>query len=253
MRNNYDHILERMTPITLEEMRTIHLMDRIDSKFVIPITTLPLLLEALQSCYKVQFHNNRRIAAYTTQYLDTPDLNMFLMHHNGKLNRQKIRIRTYKDSQLSFLEVKNKNNKGRTKKIRIPVDQSSISCQEELKEYETFLKQHTLFDCQTLKPVLSNEFERITLINKQLTERVTIDSYLSFSGFDSMQKEMMNHVAILELKQDRSKHSDFKQILSRFRIKQCAFSKYCTGIVLTNNDVKRNRFKQRINSLNKLI
>lgn len=35
-------------------------------------------------------------------------------HHNGKLNRFKIRQREYMDTKTSFLEVKFKNNQRRT-------------------------------------------------------------------------------------------------------------------------------------------
>ena len=40
-------------------------------------------------------------------------------HHNGKLNRYKVRRRRYIDTDTEFLEVKLKNNKKRTIKSRI--------------------------------------------------------------------------------------------------------------------------------------
>ena len=46
---------------------------------------------------------------------------MYLAHQNGRVIREKIRVRTYVSSGLTFLEVKNKNNKGRTDKKRIRV------------------------------------------------------------------------------------------------------------------------------------
>ncbi len=119
-------ILSEMNSITLEEMRDIHLMDRIDSKFVAPVSFLPSLLEEAIPYFRVQINNGVMISPYATQYLDTPDLDMFTMHQNGKLNRQKIRIRSYVESNLSFLEVKNKNNKGRTNKTRVPTNQTHV-------------------------------------------------------------------------------------------------------------------------------
>lgn len=41
---------------------------------------------------------------------------MYRMHHCGKKVREKIRVRTYLDTNDTFLEIKNKNNHGRTKK-----------------------------------------------------------------------------------------------------------------------------------------
>ena len=41
-------------------------------------------------------------------------------------------------------------------------------------------------------------------------------------------------------------------MLNEFRIKKISFSKYCMGIVLTNANVKYNRFKSKCMVINKL-
>ena len=63
--------------------------------------------------YKCVEIENKRVSQYQTLYYDTKDMKLYNEHHNGHLNRYKIRHRTYVDSNLSFLEVKFKNNKGR--------------------------------------------------------------------------------------------------------------------------------------------
>ena len=70
--------------------------------------------------------DGQRLTAYDTLYYDTLDLQMYLRHHDRQLRRQKIRVRTYVDSQLTFLEVKNKSNKGRTLQARWESYQSSL-------------------------------------------------------------------------------------------------------------------------------
>jgi hypothetical protein len=245
-------LLEKMQPITLEEMKNIHLMDRIDSKYVAPVSLLPQLLEFLTPSFKVQTIDDSRVALYCTQYLDTPDLQMFTMHQNGKLNRQKIRIRSYVNSNLSFLEIKSKNNKGRTKKIRIPVPLSHLASINELKEGKAFLSENSLLDSNSLEPVLANQFKRITLVNNQATERVTIDFDLSFFNYKTEEKKDLTHLLVLELKQDGWQRSECRDILERLRIKPVSFSKYCIGTVLTNPDVKYNRFKGKWTLINKL-
>ncbi|WP_374693471.1 VTC domain-containing protein [Bacteroides thetaiotaomicron] len=40
--------------------------------------------------------------AYHTIYLDTPDRDMYVTHQNGRIVREKIRIRTYINSDLTF-------------------------------------------------------------------------------------------------------------------------------------------------------
>lgn len=243
--------LDLFTPLTLEEIHDVRLMDRIDTKYVAPLSLLPTLLEEMRPYFRVQEHNDRRIASYSTQYLDTQELSMFLMHHNGKLNRQKIRIRTYLDSNDAFLEVKNKNNKGRTKKIRVPFPHSHIDNLEELGEQRPFLDSHCLFPTASLVPCLSNDFNRITFVNNRMSERITVDFNLRFLNHRTEGQHTLHDFIILELKQDGWKHSDFKDILLRLRIKRRPFSKYCMGTILTDSAIKSNNFKRRIYLLNK--
>ena len=245
-------LLNTMNPITLDEMKNIRLMDRIDSKYVAPVSLLPELLEEMLPYFKVQTINGERISSYCTQYLDTPDLEMYVMHQNGKLNRQKVRIRSYVESNLSFLEIKNKNNKGRTKKIRIPVGLTHLTSVDDLDEGKPFLDENSLFCSDTLSPSLANDFKRITFVNNQATERITIDIDLSFFNYKTGAKKEFDDLMILELKQDGWRHSDFRDILNYFRIKKTPFSKYCMGMVLTDPRVKYNRFKGRLTKINKL-
>ena len=117
-----EEILRQFDPITLDEMSGIRLMNRTDTKFV---TTKPMLEQLLRmACreYYAQEIDGRRMADYYTVYFDTPDCNMYFVHETGHTNRQKLRVRSYVDSHLNFLEVKTKNNKGRTRKKRVTLD-----------------------------------------------------------------------------------------------------------------------------------
>ncbi|MDR1527918.1 MAG: polyphosphate polymerase domain-containing protein [Dysgonamonadaceae bacterium] len=238
MNASIDSILEQMHPISLSEMQDIHLMDRVDSKFIAPVALLPELLETAIPYYKVQVNNGKRIASYATQYLDTPALDFFTMHQTGKPNRQKIRIRSYIDSHISFLEIKNRNDRGRTRKIRVPVEISHIQTIDDLHANRSFLEKHSIFDSRHLEPVLGVTFDRITLVNNHVTERVTFDLNLSFLNYRTGSKKTAGPLLILELKQDGWFPSDFHDILNRFNIKQVSFSKYCMGTALTNPDIK---------------
>lgn len=243
-----------MTPVSLDEMQNIRLMDRVDSKFVTSQSKLPELLQkAAQFSYRVQEIDGVRMAAYSTQYLDTPELSMYEMHQNGRLNRQKIRIRSYQNSNISFLEVKNKSNKGRTTKLRVLTDSSHVDSVDELDEGMTFLADQTQFKIEDLLPSLANSFHRITLVNDELTERITIDVDISFQNYSTGIKKQVDDLMIIELKQDGSKHSDFKDILTDLRIKSIKLSKYCIGTVLTNPNCKYNRYKKKSRLINKLI
>ena len=119
--SNIKELLDSMEPITLEQMSGIRLMNRLDTKYVASKAQLVQLLGLLQDKYYVQETLERRVIPYLTTYYDTRDHVMYIMHHNRRARRMKVRVRTYVASNLTFLEVKNKNNHARTKKKRIEV------------------------------------------------------------------------------------------------------------------------------------
>ena len=130
-----DSKLSQMDPITLEQMSGIKLMNRIDTKYLVDVRRLPALLDKAKSDYFVQEIAGKRKAFYRTLYWDTADAQMYIIHHDRKLNRQKIRVREYVESNLTFLEIKNKSNKGRTKKIRISVPDENIKSHEDAVDF----------------------------------------------------------------------------------------------------------------------
>ena len=106
--------LSAFLPVSLEEMSGIRLMNRTDTKFVTSLDKLSLILQFAVTDYRVQEVEGTRNIAYRTVYLDTSGRDMYMAHQNGHRVREKIRVRTYVSSGLTFLEVKNKDNKGRT-------------------------------------------------------------------------------------------------------------------------------------------
>lgn len=245
-----------MPRIALNEMKAVKLMNRIDTKFVAPRCALVrILMQARDAGYMVQFADGV-LNDYYTVYYDTSDLEMYTKHHNRKLHRQKIRCRTYVGSKLSFLEIKNKNNKGRTKKIRITVADANPYILKKNDEAVKFVNGNTKYTFDELLPMLTTEFSRITLVNKEKTERTTIDLDVRFYNFSNTRSGSLEDIVIIELKQDGRCVSTMRQILRNMRIKPLKISKYCIGMVLTNLDnpeVKTNRFKVKLKKINKLI
>ena len=119
--------LEALQPITLEEMEGIKLMNRIDSKYLTDEATLLHILDrAAEAGYRVLVTEGMRISPYESVYYDTAGLRMFYDHHNRRLVRQKVRTRSYVNSGDTFLEIKRKNNKGRTKKKRMGIPAAEL-------------------------------------------------------------------------------------------------------------------------------
>ena len=119
---NIARLANELPPITLDEMKSIRLMNRMDTKFVTTVDMLVRLLDLCKGSYYSQSINGKRVSPYRTTYWDYPERHdMFHFHQAGHLPRTKVRARTYLDSGHSFLEIKRKNNHGKTKKKRVAV------------------------------------------------------------------------------------------------------------------------------------
>ena len=246
--------LRAFAPVTLEEMDSVKLMNRIDSKYLTDeATLLPVLREAARAGYRALVTEGSMIAAYDTMYFDTPARNMFLDHHNRRLTRQKVRTRIYLNSGISFLEIKRKNNHGRTKKKRIQIPQQEFKAFAADLEASEFLKAKSNYTATELTPSLETIFKRITLVNPAMTERLTIDSCLCFNNPRNGSESSLRNGVIIELKQDGHADSEMKRIFLKYRIKPIKVSKYCIGITLTDKDIKSNRFKIKIRKIEKQI
>ena len=249
---NIQSWLAQLDPISLDEMGSIKLMNRTDTKFVTNKRKLARLLEQAQGKYYAQQLGDARIANYRTVYWDTPEHRFFLEHHNKRAPRQKIRVRTYVDSDLTFLEVKTKNNHGRTKKKRITVpdhERADIVAAGG----SDFTRGLTGVTFEDIDPTVQNRFQRITLVNKGKTERLTIDFNVQFHNYETAHDAGTGDLVIIELKRDGNVYSPVLEILRRLRIKPSGFSKYCIGSVLTNEGLKSNLFKPKIIRIRKLV
>ncbi len=243
-------IVQGMRPITLDEMSAVKLMNRIDTKYLVTEAQLKEIFTRIQNAYYAQEVEGNRLSPYYTMYYDTPELTMFIIHHNRHLVRDKVRVRTYIDSHLTFCEVKHKNNKGRTKKKRITVE--PIPNIIDNPEAAAFLAEKQPYDVNTLTPHLATIFERFTLVNYDKTERLTIDCNVRFENVRSGATATMSPLVIMELKQDGRAHSPLKDVLFDMRIRPFKVSKYCIGTCMTRPDVKQNRFKKKLRRIEKL-
>jgi hypothetical protein len=241
-----------LQPISLDEMSGIKLMNRTDTKFVTNKAKLAQLLELTQGQYFAQQIEGARIANYRTTYWDTPWHRFFLEHHNGRAPRQKIRVRTYMDSDMTFLEVKTKNNHGRTKKKRITVPSQERQDVVDAGGSE-FTQKLTGATFDDILPTVQNQFQRITLVNYGKTERLTIDFNVAFHNFETENDAQTGQLVIIELKRDGNVFSPVLDLLRQLRIKPSGFSKYCIGSVMTNADLKNNLFKEKLVRIRKYV
>lgn len=245
-------LLGRMEGISLPEMKSITLMNRVDTKY---ITTLDKIGELIALClddYRVQTVGGSPTGGYETMYYDTGDLDMYVRHHDRQLKRQKIRTRTYMSSGLTFIEIKNKNNKGRTSKVREKMPRELFSSCLDSESVRSFVGARTEYGLSGLAPSLMTSFRRITLVNRAKTERLTIDMSLVFENVRTGVTACWPALAIVELKQDGSKPSAVKKRLRDLRVMPRKISKYCVGVAATDSAAKDNRFKVKLRYIDKI-
>ena len=249
-------ILDDMEPIGLADMKAVRLMNRIDQKYIASVDQLEPLLEMIADSYYVQQIEGGacRMEDYRTLYFDTADLAMYTMHHNQKLNRQKLRVRTYRSTATTFFEIKNKDNKKKTHKVRIPIDATMFDRTFEVPEVVKFVDESTPYPSSTLHACLENRFKRITLVDKGMSERVTIDTGIRFQNRATGIDADISRLMVIEVKHEvGAPISDIERALHTMHILPRRMSKYCIGTALTDHTVKHNRFKPKLLFINKMI
>ena len=229
-------------------MDGVKLMNRTDTKFAFKLDTLPVLLEKMQSFYRVLSIKDKLIHHYKSLYYDTIDRKFYLDHHNRRVNRNKIRFREYVGSDLTFLEIKRKNNKGRTIKKRIKVPKISDKLTLEQKQYINKIVGQDI----NVEAKQWINFSRITFVHKVQKERLTIDIDLTFNNKESSGD--LKKIVIAEVKQERMSRSlsDFMKIAKELHILPIRISKYCMSTLELNPKLKQNRFKEKKIFINKL-
>jgi len=241
--------LNEFDPITLKEMDSVKLQDRIDTKFMFKDNLLPLILDRMINDYYILDINGIRYNHYETLYFDTEQFDLYLKHHNGRVNRYKFRARRYVESDLNFFEIKFKNQKGRTVKDRIkrPELVSKI-CDT---SYE-FVKNTSNINPESLVAKLWVNYRRMTFVGKHTQERLTIDTKLTF--LDEHQTVPITGLVIAEVKQGSVRDkSPFVGIMRHHKVKEKSISKYCLGVISLHQDIKKNRFKPTLLYLQKLL
>ena len=240
-----DHIIEascgslinRFAAHNLQQQSEITLADRIDSKFLMPLRILPNFLGALNGDYTILEDSGHRIFTYENTYFDTPNWDLYLQHQNGKLNRHKFRLRRYLETDISYFEKKFKTNKERTVKER-------ISCRENQSS-------DIAIEETQMKASLYVNYRRLTLWNHAANERLTLDYDLCYRRPEKTKVARLDGLLIAELKRHgKANGSPFVKTAKDHGFSPQTFSKYCTGVCLTDNgSLKKNRFKATLTNI----
>ena len=233
--------------VGLNDLDAVKLMNRVDQKFILTDKQLHQLLPELAKYYSILEINGKRIFSYDSLYFDTPALDFYRDHHNGKPNRVKVRRRAYLDTGTGYFEVKRKVKGYRTEKHRVksPFLAPEIALEQKL------LQTYQL-DSLSIEPSMNVRYKRITLTGMQLNERITIDTQLEFEHAQHI--ERLEGLVIIEVKQEQIKReSKAIQLLRKQQNRPFGISKYALGIVLLNVSSKTNAFRHKVTKIKHLI
>jgi len=245
----YQNLLNDLQTISLDELDKVKLLDRKDTKFVFNQNQLPSILEKIKPYYRILEINNSPIFNYDNTYFDTHDFLFYNQHHNEHRKRFKVRLRKYSNNNKSYFEIKIKNNKNRTVKKRMLVNEMNKHLG---KQEKNLVSEIIGLPPNQLAPILNIQFSRITLTDNNFSERLTIDTNLSVKNGTS--SKIFDQLAISEIKQKKyNPKSDFVQILRSLKIPEMRFSKYCMGMLHVNKEIKYNRFKPKLLQINKIL
>ncbi len=240
--------LQLFESIGLNQMDRVKLLRRTDKKYLLHANKLEDFLASLSNTYFMLEHVGKRVMHYETQYYDTENLDLYNLHLHGTGRRWKVRKRIYTDSNVTFFELKTRTNKGKTEKQRVnsnPDDREFAASEIEL------LGTELPFSSDRLTKTLSTGYDRITLVNKTVNERITIDTSLSFKGLQGTAD--MSNLVIVEVKQGDKNLTPALKALRELRQKPGGISKYCLGLISTTPNLPANRFKPMLLKIQKLI
>jgi hypothetical protein len=242
------HLIESMNTVSLAELDQVALQNRIDNKYVLTAEQLSAVLPLINRHYKVLEIDGCKIFSYENNYFDTKDLQFYYDHHNGYGNRLKVRGRKYKETDTSFFEIKRKEKIDRTAKTRERTTNLISEIDEAKKKtIQSFSRKHIA----DLEIILNNKFNRITFVNTEQSERMTLDFNIQYS--DGAQEKTFSDFYVLEIKQPKSNgRSIITDALKKSNIREQSFSKYIFGIIALKEHIRKNNFLPLIKKINNL-
>ncbi|MEU4692847.1 polyphosphate polymerase domain-containing protein [Actinoplanes sp. NPDC023714] len=232
-----------MMTISLEELVSeAALLTRLDRKYLIPAAELPELLDRMPAGVRMLEIDGRRSFAYRSIYFDTPGLDSYRAAATGRRRRFKIRIRTYLDSGLDFVEVKTRGARGVTVKERIPYEGDGSCLGSAGLSYAAEVLHSAGISPEgfDFRPVMATYYRRTTLYVPATGSRVTVDSDLAWMLPDGATRRMPDSV-VVETKSARAA-SDVDRLLWSLGHRPRRISKYATGLAALRPDLPANKW-----------
>lgn len=254
----FDTTLQKFDSLTLTELNAqASYLKRIDRKFLLTLDQFKDFLEGLKNDFQVLEICGKKVFSYDNVYMDTDDYLFYNQHQNKLKSRTKVRTRLYKDSDMAFFEYKQKIN-GVTQKYRyeFPSEEHGTMTKGKTRFFEWVWQSMYGGDPKAPKiyPALKTAYKRITLVEKQWWERLTIDFNIKTLDLrdEYAEKVHLKNLVIVESKSlaDECKSLEMMEKLWIPQASSC--SKYSLWVVYAWLAQKYSTFAQTIDEIEKI-
>lgn len=242
-------IVAALPSISLQELLDVAaLLNRTDRKYVVTATQLQALLDALTGDVRALEVDGLREFGYESMYFDTPEHHSYRAAAHRRRRRFKVRTRSYLDTQQTFLEVKVRDARRRTMKLRTPyafAERMHLDAQARAFVRQSF-EEHGIptGTVATLAPTLHTEFRRSTLFIPSAGCRLTVDTDISVSH-PSGEALVVPDLIVLETKSDAHDRR-VDRMLWRLGVRPETISKFAIGSALLDPDLPDNKWSRTI-------
>ncbi|MDO0862568.1 polyphosphate polymerase domain-containing protein [Xanthomonas campestris pv. campestris] len=230
---------------------TASMLVRRDNKYVVHQHRLAPAWPELARQFDMLEIDGKRDFRYDTCYFDDPAHTSYFDHHRGRRQRCKIRMRNYVDAQLCFAEIKLKGKRGQTEKQRIacaPDQYGRLDPQTEARIRAAYRDLYARELTQTLEPIVSMRYRRMTLVAKEGGERMTIDRSMVFMDGTGTYR-VGEELVIVETKSGNANGIADKILRALHQHPTNSASKYCVSLAALRKVSKYNKLLPALRKL----
>jgi len=257
MKSNYNSKLQNFSTLSLTELNAkASFLKRIDKKYLLNWKQFSDVLDDLKKDFQVLEIKWQKIFSYDNVYMDTEDYMFYNQHQNKEKNRTKIRTRYYVDSNLAFFEFKQKNDWITSKyRYEFPSEEHGFMTRGKKRFFEwVWQSTYNGEKAPKITPSIKTTYKRITLVNKDGSERLTIDFDIRTLDlrWENTSEVNLKNLVIIESKSLNKKCGSCK-IMTKHNIKKAkSCSKYSLWVVYSWLAKKFDTFKETIKQIKEI-
>jgi hypothetical protein len=234
-----ERVAAHLTPMGLDEVNAAaRLLTRVDRKYVVTAAEFERFAEAIADDVAVLEIAGRRLFGCESTYLDTPRLDSYRAHLQGRRLRYKVRLRTYLDSGETLLEVKLKGRRGATVKHRAPHPPGRLTADGRRFVATTVGTAYGIATPDDLAPSLTTTCRRMTLVCVAEGARITCDVDVTCGDGDRV-ATLHDDRVLVETKAGPA-GSSADRVLRSLGHRPVSVSKYCVGVALLHPQLASN-------------